>query len=285
MASNFVKRLAFVALAAVLATPLAAQQRTYEQIAALSPEEFAKVPDAELRAALQLQKVVLATSLSQPFFRGAPGTSSGSPSGFGAAWRDAFVGGGVQQLLSGGTSDGSMSTGFGLGNAKDAIGFETVISSLSSFRSGLFQRTALSFKAHHMVSSTAGIALGVENAVITNGKQEQDKSSIYLAASKVVPFTSGIVQQATFSAGIGNGRFRFLKDQKADNKTVNAFVSAGFQVHEQASVLADWGGSDLTLGVSLVPFKQFPIVFTPAFADLTQGNARFSLGTGIGMRF
>lgn len=286
MASNFVRRLAGVAVAALVASSLGAQEKkvTLQDLIKMTPEQRAQVPVEQLRAALTVPGVNTGMPTSQPFWRGAPGTSSGSPSGFGAGFRDAFVGGGVQQLLDGGTADGSMSMGFGLGNAKDAVGLETTIASLSSFRSGLFERTAFSFKAHHMVSNSASIAIGVENAIITNKKNEIDPTTVFVAASKVVPGT-GWFKQATFSAGVGNGRFRFRKDQQEDNKTVNAFASVGLTLHDQFSVLADWGGPDLAVGVSVVPFKAFPVILTPTLADLTSSNKRFSLGAGIGMKF
>ncbi len=274
MASNFVKRLAGIAVAALIAVPLAAQ-------------DFSQMSPEEIRKALTLGSVTVGT-LTQPFFRGAPGTSSGSPSGFGAAWRDGFIGGGYQQVRGGGQSDGSIAGGFGLGNAQDAIGLEVVVASLSTFRSGLFDRTAFSFKAHRMVSSTAAIAVGVENAIIAGGGKTDGASSVFVAGSKVIRPSSGFIQQISLSGGIGNGRFRFEKDVRKDNKTVNLFASAGFQVHEKLSVLADWGGQDLTLGVSMVPFKAFPVIITPAVADLTGQNGndpRFTLGFGIGMKF
>ncbi len=280
MASNLVKRLAVVAVAALLAAPLAAQQLPFDPT---------KMTDEELKKEMMFEPLQIGT-ISQPFFRGAPGTSSGSPSAFGAGWRDGFVGGGVQQARQGGSTDGSMAAGFGLGNAKDAVGLEVVMASLSTFRSGLFERTGFSFKAHHMVSSSASIALGVENALIT-GSGTDTKATVYLAASKVIVMAAGSPmagKNLTLSGGLGNGRFRFEKDALADKSTVNFFGSVGLQVHKQASVLADWGGQDLTLGLSFVPIPAFPIIITPAIADVTGQNGndpRFTLGFGIGMRF
>ncbi len=280
MASPFVKRLFSLALVALVAAPLAAQQKTRAELEKMSVEE--------LRKMLTVQGVGIGLPMSQPFFRGAPGTSSGSPSGFGAAWRDGFVGGGYQQVRGGGDADGSMAAGFGLGNAKDAVGLEVVVASLSTFRSGLFDRTAFSFKAHHAVSSSASIAVGVENAFIAGGGKTDGASSVFVAGTRVLSFPESYFKQVTISGGIGNGRFRFEKDARKDKKTVNFFASAGAQLHEQASVFGDWGGQDFTVGLSLVPIKAFPVILTPAVADLTGQNGndpRFTLGFGIGMKF
>ena len=288
MASSFVKRLAGVALALLIAAPLAAQQLTLADIQKMTPEQLRAVSPEQLKQVLTFAAIQGGgLPASQPFFRGAPGTSSGSPSGFGAAWRDGFVGGGYQQVRGGGQSDGSMAVGFGLGNAKDAVGLEVVAASLGTFRSGLYERTAFSFKAHHMVGSDASIALGVENAIITGGSDGGDPS-VFVAGTKIFSMPESFFKQVTVSAGIGNGRFRFEKDFLKDKKTVNAFASVGATIHEQASVFADWGGQDLAIGLSLVPIKAFPVILTPAIADITGQNGRdprFTLGFGIGMHF
>jgi len=180
-----------------------------------------------------------------------------------------------------------MAFGFGLGNAKDAVGLEVVVASLGTFRSGLYERSAFSFKAHHVVSADASIALGVENAFATGGGDDTEPT-VFVAATRVLSFPNSPLKQVTLSGGIGNGRFRFQKDFEADKSTINFFASAGATFHEQASVFADWGGQDLTVGLSLVPIKAFPVILTPAIADLTgqHGNdPRSSLGFGIGVKF
>ncbi|MBM3908852.1 MAG: hypothetical protein FJ363_12365 [Gemmatimonadetes bacterium] len=288
MALSFVKRLAGFAFVAVLAAPAAAQQLTLEDLDNMTDEQLAALPGEQLKQLLTFQTIQTGgLPASQPFFRGSPGTSSGSPSGFGAAWRDGFVGGGYQKGRGGTDYDGSMAFGFGLGNAKDAVGLEVVVASLGTFRSGLYERSAFSFKAHHAVSDNASIALGVENAFATGGGDDTDPT-VFVAATRVLSFPESPFKQVTLSGGIGNGRFRFEKDLMADKSTINFFASAGATIHEQASVFADWGGQDLTVGLSLVPIKAFPIILTPAIADLTGQNGRdprFSLGFGIGMRF
>lgn len=286
MASTLVRRMAAFAVVALLATPLAAQQDKADKLQSLTKAQIDKMSEAELRDLLTFAEVPLATSLTQPFFRGAPGTSSGSPAAFGAGWRDGFVGGGITSAN--GSSDGSMAFGFGLGNAKEAVGLEVVVSSLSSFRSGVFNRTAFSFKAHHMLGAASAVAIGVENAIVSDDDPTSG-NTVYAVASHVIQYSgNGLVKSLTVSGGLGNGRIRFLKDQQKDNSTMNAFFSAGAQLHPQFSVLADWSGPDLAAGVSFVPFTKFPVIISPTFTNLTGqdgASAAFSLGFGIGMRF
>ena len=237
------------------------------------------------------------------FFRGAPGTNTGSPLAFGPSWGDGFVGGGFQNETRGvknrttlvmganGANDGSISAGMGFGDSRDAIGLEAVVTSLSTFRSGFGSRTAFSFKVHRMLDNTSAIALGVENAFIAGGGKTDGTSSVYAVASKVLMLpanSTGLFKAVTLSGGVGNGRFRLVNDVLRDKSTVNVFGAGSVMVNDMFSAIADWTGQDLNVGVSIVPFKQFPVVFTPSIADVTgtaAASARFLLGVGIGMHF
>jgi hypothetical protein len=243
-----------------------------------------------------------AAQTTSNFFIGAPGASTATPLAFGPNWGDAFVGGGYQASTRGvhlangtntanGQDDGSVSAGFGIGNSSDFLSLETVITSLSTFRSGFFNRTAFSFQLSRMLDNTSALAVGVENAFIAGGGHTDGTDSWYAVASKVFVMdgtSGGLFKAVTASAGLGNGRFRFIGDVANNKKTVNAFASASLLVHEQVSVIADYTGQDVNLGLSIVPFKAFPIIFTPAIADITQTasqSARFVMGVGIGMHF
>ncbi|HLA90392.1 MAG TPA: hypothetical protein VJL28_08190 [Gemmatimonadaceae bacterium] len=237
------------------------------------------------------------------FFRGAPGTNSGTPLAFGPNWGDAFVGGGYQNttrgvmlangtLTANGNNDGSISAGFGVGNSKDAVGLEVVVTSLSTFRSGVGKLTAYSFKVHRMLDNTSAVALGVENAFTAGAGTPDGTDSWYAVASKVwvLPKSNGggLLKAVTVSGGIGNGRFRTIDDVRQDNKTVNVFASGSLLIHEQLSAIVDYTGQDVNVGVSIVPLQQFPLVITPALADLTGAASktpRLILGVGIGMHF
>ncbi len=90
------------------------------------------------------------------------------------------------------------------------------------------------------------------------------------------------------SVGLGGGRFRSEHDVQKGIDSVNVFGSVGLRLAEPLSLIADWTGQDLTIGTSIAPFRNIPIVITPAVADVT-GNAgdgaRFILGVGFGYSF
>jgi len=256
-----------------------------------------------LRKKYMIPEADIATLMGRnAFFRGAPGTSSGTPIAFGADWGDLFVGGGYQsatrtpklpngQWGAAGADDGSISVGGGIGNSHDAVGVGIVMTSLSTFRSGFGNRTAFSFDVHRVLDRTTAVAVGVQTAFIAGGGNTDASASWYGVATKVFALPqneSGLFKSVTASLGVGNGNFRTMADIRNNKAGLNVFGSASVLVTDWLSVLGDYTGQDVNLGLSLVPFKDFPITLTPAIADVTQTagkSARFTLGAGIGMHF
>lgn len=224
--------------------------------------------------------------------RASPGVSSGSPLGFGPNYGDVFAGVGVQaQSRYGNSPDGAVSVGFGLGNSQKALGLEVVYTSLSTVRSGFFDRSVMALKVHRALPGAAAIAAGVEGLIVTGGNSDSPKS-YYAAASKVVALRGGgdptvPFSSVTLNAGVGNGRFCKETKGKIPNCSAAAFASAGIRMSEWAGVVADWTGQDLNLGVSIAPFPKLPIIISPSLVDLT-GRAgdrpRFTVGAGFGIR-
>jgi hypothetical protein len=218
-----------------------------------------------------------------------PGSSSGSPTAFGADFGSVFTGASFQERTRfTESSDGAVSAGFGLGDATNAVGLEVAVSVLDLTTNGdddrAFDRGSFSFKLHRRFPNNFAVAVGYENAIVWGFTDAG--SSFYGVGSKIFqlqdsprkPFSS-----LTMSLGLGNGRFRTEDDFNADKKTVNVFGSAGLRVLEPVSVIADWTGQDLTLGASIVPFRNLPIVITPALADITGSagdGSRFIFGIG-----
>ena len=97
------------------------------------------------------------------FGRALPGVSASSPVAFGANFRDVFAFVGYQaKTRFADSDDGTASVGFGLGNSSDAIGLEVVFTTLSTVRSGLFDRTAAGFKVHRLLPGMVSIAAGID---------------------------------------------------------------------------------------------------------------------------
>ncbi|MGL4619978.1 S-layer homology domain-containing protein [Chroococcidiopsis sp.] len=248
----------------------------------LTPEQVAK-----LRQQYRIEATPL-TALIRPSVPGG-GSSVGSPTAFGAGWGSAFFGTSFQgRARDTSKSDGAASFGFGLGDASRAVGLEIAATTVDLY-GNTFGDGTISFKLHRLLPANFGIAVGVENAIIWG--ETDGGSSLYGVVSKVFSLTEDAAKpfnKITTSVGLGGGRFRSEEDVEDGNDTVSVFGSMGLQATEQLSLIADWTGQDLNLGVSVVPFRSLPLVITPSLADVT-GNAgdgvRFVLGVGYVGRF
>ena len=240
------------------------------------------IEDLRAKFRLPVPEVGLANETGR-FPRGAPGTSSGSPIAFGANWNDAFIGAGLQapvRYSANGDADGSVSMGFGLGNASDIAGLEVAINALSTVRSGVGNRVGFGFKAHKILADNWGVALGVQGVQLNSNAD--DRNSIYGVVTKAFSLEGTALSQfkgLTWSGGIGTEAFQMAGDLNTGKHGVGIFTSAALRVNEASSVILDWSGQDLNLGVSFVPFKNLPLVLSPAISDLT-GSSNSNLTTG-----
>ncbi len=253
--------------------------------------------EAEIEALREQLRIPSLPVVLMPSTLGAaasPGSSSGSPTAFGADFGSVFTGASFQERTRfTSSSDGAVSAGFGLGNATKAVGLEIAVSVLDLTSRGgddrAFDRGSVSFKLHRRLPNNFAVAVGYENALVWGFTDAG--SSFYGVGSKIFQFQDSPRQpfsSLTVSLGLGNGRFRTEDDFNADKKTVNVFGSAGLRVLEPVSVIADWTGQDLTLGASIAPFRNIPIVITPAIADVTGSagdGSRFILGIGYSYSF
>jgi hypothetical protein len=219
-----------------------------------------------------------------------PGFSLSNPTGFGAKYGDAFVGVGYQHRTRIFTrADGGAAAGFGLGNPQTLVGLETVVTTFGTVRTCC--RGGIHFKAHRLLPGNASVAVGWENAILWNDREDRPATdsgrSLYVAGTKlfllrpdgVHPFST-----LTVTAGAGNGRFRRERDIIEDRSTVNPFASVATRLSERTSVIADWTGHDLAAGMSIVPFRDRPLFISPGVADLTT-RPRFIIGAGYGFNY
>ena len=222
--------------------------------------------------------------------RTSPGSSSGTPTAYGAEFGDVFFGAGFQaRTRYTKLTDGAVFGGFGLGNPRNIVGIEATITSFTTVRDGFFRVTSFSFKVHRALPGNLAIAAGWEDAI--HGAGSDGGSSKYAVVTSYIPTreTPGSpFSSVTLSAGIGNGRFQSEQAFYDGKRGVNAFGSVGVRVLSPISLLADWTGQDLMLGASIIPFVRLPLFIAPAFADVTGragDGARFVLGVGMDFNF
>jgi hypothetical protein len=210
-----------------------------------------------------------------------------TPSAYGKSWGQASVGGSFQSRTRfGSESDAAIGFGFGLGDARKAVGLDVGVGIADM--SG-FQRGSVGLKLHRRFGNQLAVAVGVNNALtwglidggispygaVTKGFRLREETSL--------PFS-----QLYVSAGAGTGRYRSEDDVINRRNTVGAFGSVAVRVIEPVNLIAEWSGQDLTLGLSILPFRKIPLVFSPAVTDVT-GTAgdgpRFTFGVGLGFSF
>ncbi len=208
------------------------------------------------------------------------------PSGYGKSWGSAAVGVGFQSRARfTDRTDGSLGVGVGFGNARTAVGLDVgvVVYDLSDFGRG-----SLNFKLHRLLPEDVAIAAGVINAV-TWGEVDGGISPYGVVTKRFqLQEIQSPLSQLYISAGVGGGRFRSELDVFNDVDTVAAFGSVAVRLIEPVNFIAEWSGQDLSLGISLAPFRHLPLVITPLVSDIT-GNAgdgvRFVLGVGYGFSY
>jgi hypothetical protein len=221
---------------------------------------------------------------------GSPSLTIVTPTGFGADNNTGFVSATYENRTRySDVSDGLVGFGVGLGDARKAVGVELsyTVASFGSNRS--FGSGGFNAKVHHQFSEDFAAAVGW-NGFLNLGDRNDFEQSVYGVGTKIFRTQADInkpFSRVAVSAGIGNGQFRSEGDVEKDQGAVNVFGSVAVRVARPVSFIAEWTGQDLGLGLSIAPFRNFPLVITPAVRDITGAGdgARFVLGTGFGFKF
>jgi hypothetical protein len=204
------------------------------------------------------------------------------------------VGGGLFFPLEDGRTDGSLSVGFGLGDAVKTVGVEinanitSVGGGNSNFDFG--DSGSLGFKVHKYLGDGAAVAVGYANPV-TWGDSNNAKDTIYGVATKsfnLQPNDPNNKMPLTVSLGVGSGSFRSKGAIAADNNAANIFGSIGIRTAPEVAWVSSWTGNRLNIGGSFAPFKQTPIVINAIFTDVTDNlndGIGISLSAGYAIKF
>ncbi|WP_373541087.1 S-layer homology domain-containing protein [Chamaesiphon sp.] len=226
-----------------------------------------------------------------------------TPYAFGASWGQVFVGTSYQSStraalylnppnVGQARNDGAVYLGFGLGDARSFLGLETVATSYSTAISGLLNAGSLSFKLHKQFGDNFAIAGGFENAIPFNRNNLDGGQTGYGVASLVLnPDPNvGFLSNTTLSVGGGAGRFRTVGDIRTGKDSYGVFGSLGTRLSPNLSLVADWNGQDLGVGVPITLYlgDSATLQVVPSVVDLVNketGGARFVVNAGLGFRF
>ena len=192
------------------------------------------------------------------------------------------------------------SVGLGLGDARSFVGLETVGTTYNRGNTGSFENGGISFKLHKQLGDNFAIAGGYENAItfgnnagfnpapdggVNGGRTGYGVASVILNPDPNLGFFSN----TTLSVGAGAGRFRSVGDIRAGRDTINVFGSVGTHLFPGVSLVADWNGQDLGVGLPIsIPLGGASFQITPAYVDLVNnetGGSRFVVSGGLGFSF
>jgi hypothetical protein len=203
-------------------------------------------------------------------------------------------------------SDSEGGIGIGVGDAVNSVGAELSYSINSFGSSAGFGSGAFNAKLHKRLSDDSAVAIGWNQfATIFTGPgkdgiaspSDYPRNSYYAVGSKIFRTREDINEpfsRVAVTGGVGSGVFLPFDGTTLDRTGLNAFGSMGVRVARPVSAIVEWTGQDLSAGLSIAPFENFPLVITPAFRDIvgvinpaTNANAgaRFVLGASVAFNF
>ena len=220
-----------------------------------------------------------------------PGTTFGTPTGYGANWRQAFVGAsGALDFGGAGRTDGSFSVGAGFGDSVKSLGAEVSMSVTSVSAGDFGDSGSFGLKLHKIIPNTGGLglALGWSNA-LDWGDTTDAEETIYGVASKTFTLRPNNTNRLPLSVslGMGTGGFRSTGAIAAGNNDPNLFGSLGVVLIPQISLATSWTGSQWNLGMGVAPFR-IPLTFSLGFTDVTENTVSgtgFNINAGYSISF
>lgn len=244
--------LAAVALSLVLPGALAAQDRT---------------PESVVRSA----------------GRALPGSYNSSPTAYGTNGGDLWFGAEYETVARNSETrpDGNVSFGFGLFNPSNIASLEVSLTSLTTVN-GFGDQLVGNFKIHKMLGGDLGLAVGMDGIKLSDNDVSENlpDASFYATIAKGLKWEGrSLFSEATIGAGVGNGKFQQYEDFVAEEDGVGFFVYSTLRVNGWSSLMLDYTGQDLNLGVRLQPPGELPLTITPVLYDVAnQAGDKVRLG-------
>ncbi|MBD1926287.1 hypothetical protein H6F74_08490 [Trichocoleus sp. FACHB-90] len=255
------------------------ESATYQVAQGLTTQATERCPSPEPVAPLALPAPI-------EEFESSPALSIYIPVGYGADRNTAFISGTYQpSVREDSGSVGAAGIGIGLGNADKAVGVELsyALATNDSFGEGGFNG-----KLHRRFGGDVSAALGW-NGFLNIGRNdfEQSKYGVVTKVFRTRESLNNAFSRVAVTVGVGDGQFRSNGAVDAGENNINVFGNLAVRVVRPVSLIAEWTGQDLALGLSIAPFKNFPFVITPALRDIAGAGdgSRFVLGVGTALKF
>jgi nitrate reductase NapAB chaperone NapD len=243
----------------------------------------------------QMRRIAVALGAPGNF----PGISLNNPTGFGGGWGNLGVGVIFNNRNRFSSEDGAVSFFMGFGDPEESIALDATLSitglSNESGQDDNLGAGSISLQASRLLPNNFSVSVGVVNLVDWVDAASDTGRSFYSSVSKVLIFDEDIEKPFSLgfvTLGIGNGVFRTEDNVDPTDEfggtQLNVFGSFATSMGSQAHAIAEWTGQDLTMGLSVVPFRRIPLVASFGLNDLT-GNAgdgvRLNLNIVYGISF
>jgi hypothetical protein len=225
-----------------------------------------------------------------PSFFYSPGFSIYVPTGFGGDRNTGFVSASYQERgRFSDIDDVGLGFGVGLGDSRKAVGVELSYTLASFGRNRDFGSGGFNVKVHRQLPGDVGVAVGW-NGFLNIGDENNFEQSLYGVATKIIRTQEKLdspFSRVAVTLGVGGGQFRTEEAVFDGDDEISVFGSVAVRAVKSASIIAEWTGQDLGVGVSVAPFPNIPLVITPALRDITGAGdgTRFVVGTGFSFKF
>lgn len=225
-----------------------------------------------------------------PSFFYSPGFSIYVPTGFGGDRNTGFVSASYQERgRFSNDDDVGLGIGVGLGDSRKSVGVELSYTLASFGRNRDFGSGGFNVKVHRQLPGDVGVAVGW-NGFLNIGEENNFEQSLYGVATKIIRTQEKLdspFSRVAVTLGVGGGQFRTEEAVFDGDDEINVFGSVAVRAVKSASIIAEWTGQDLGVGVSVAPFPNIPLVITPALRDITGAGdgTRFVVGTGFSFKF
>lgn len=213
-----------------------------------------------------------------------PSTTINTPTAYGARWSQVYAGLSVQERIRYSSfTDGIIAMGAGLGSPERWVGVDVTFTILDSYTRFAEDR-AVSLKVHRLLPRNVSVALGWENLWHTDTTDGGSSPYAVVSTARRLRSHGVLFGMVVASLGVGGDRFQSEERFVREADGVGVFGSLAVSIVRPVHAIANWTGQDLSLGLSIRPIQQLPVVITPALVDVT-GRAgdgtRFSASAAI----
>jgi len=225
-----------------------------------------------------------------------PATSIFAPVAYGPGWGVIYASGAYVNRWPGGRlSDGYGLIGMGFGDPDEYFGatVAVLIDSLGVRDEHFAQNTGVGGSAYSWITPDTSLAVGVSNFVGW-GAFENTAYGVFTSLTQLIPLMpqNAYPVPMAVTVGVGSGNFVSPFEFKVNKHDMDfrPFGAIAISPIEQLSFIADFTQEVLSLGISAIPVRNWPILVTGYATNLSgphtvAGGATYGVRVGVGIAF